>query len=300
MICQQSVRHHLSLNRLFERQPRPATDPGFGSYWTVNLAAPPGTKRPRKRGRPNKDPRPKNIDAVQEGPFKPRRGRSRKDDPPAPPSSLLQMDPPIDPALLEPSITLSGPPIHLLDDGELNMLVHEDELMDEPPHPMQILASPTLSPRQRLSRTVTPLRVQSALPHNTSPLLQVEPEPMQVIEHELLPLDEPAWGGPPQQYSVPPDGDKEELIEQLQTEMANLRRSCAVQFNDCVRLAHKLTRTQRELDRTRSALEAAQAMCREEYNRRVGAEGVRDDALRLREEGFKSTQFHFERPRSTR
>lgn len=49
------MRHHLSLNRLFERQPRPVTDPGFGSYWTVNLAAPPGTKRPRKRGRPNKD-----------------------------------------------------------------------------------------------------------------------------------------------------------------------------------------------------------------------------------------------------
>ncbi|KAF9531949.1 hypothetical protein CPB83DRAFT_848085 [Crepidotus variabilis] len=50
----QSVRHHLSLNRLFERQPRPVTDPGFGSYWTVNLLAPPGTKRPRKRGRQNK------------------------------------------------------------------------------------------------------------------------------------------------------------------------------------------------------------------------------------------------------
>lgn len=41
----------MSLNRLFERQPRPATDPGFGSYWVVNLEAPPGTKRPRKRGR---------------------------------------------------------------------------------------------------------------------------------------------------------------------------------------------------------------------------------------------------------
>lgn len=51
----QSVRHHLSLNRLFERQPRPVTDPGFGSYWTVNLTAPPGTKRPRKRGRSAKD-----------------------------------------------------------------------------------------------------------------------------------------------------------------------------------------------------------------------------------------------------
>ncbi|EIN13889.1 hypothetical protein PUNSTDRAFT_140325 [Punctularia strigosozonata HHB-11173 SS5] len=47
----QSVRHHLSLSRLFERTPRPPTEPGFGSHWTVNLAAPPGTKRPRKRGK---------------------------------------------------------------------------------------------------------------------------------------------------------------------------------------------------------------------------------------------------------
>lgn len=63
------MRHHLSLNRLFERQARPVTDPGFGSYWTVNLAAPPGTKRPRKRGRPSK------VDGESK-----RRGRPRKDD----------------------------------------------------------------------------------------------------------------------------------------------------------------------------------------------------------------------------
>ncbi|KAF8641215.1 hypothetical protein AX17_000849 [Amanita inopinata Kibby_2008] len=68
----QSVRHHLSLNRLFERQPRPVTDPGFGSYWTVNLSAPPGTKRPRKRGRPNKD-----SGGTSSAPIK-KRGRPRK------------------------------------------------------------------------------------------------------------------------------------------------------------------------------------------------------------------------------
>ncbi|KAI6047864.1 hypothetical protein EDC04DRAFT_2620253 [Pisolithus marmoratus] len=66
----QSVRHHLSLNRLFERQPRPVTDPGFGSYWTVNLSAPPGTKRPRKRGRSSK--------ITEKDPEKKRRGRPRK------------------------------------------------------------------------------------------------------------------------------------------------------------------------------------------------------------------------------
>ncbi|KZV65196.1 hypothetical protein PENSPDRAFT_656008 [Peniophora sp. CONT] len=45
----QSLRHQLSLNRLFEReQGQRLLTRGF--YWSVNLAAPPGTKRPRKRG----------------------------------------------------------------------------------------------------------------------------------------------------------------------------------------------------------------------------------------------------------
>ena len=72
-VAQQSVRHHLSLNRLFERQPRPVTDPGFGSYWTVNLEAPPGTKRPRKRGRPQRG-----VDGDAETAPAKKRGRPRK------------------------------------------------------------------------------------------------------------------------------------------------------------------------------------------------------------------------------
>ncbi|VDC00417.1 unnamed protein product [Peniophora sp. CBMAI 1063] len=48
---QGSMRHQLSLNRLFELEERPPTlGPGQGGYWRVNLNAPPGTKRPRKRG----------------------------------------------------------------------------------------------------------------------------------------------------------------------------------------------------------------------------------------------------------
>lgn len=44
------MRHQLSLNRLFELEERPVSLPGQGGYWRVNLSAPPGTKRPRKRG----------------------------------------------------------------------------------------------------------------------------------------------------------------------------------------------------------------------------------------------------------
>lgn len=58
---------------MFERQTRPVTDPGFGSYWTVNLEAPPGTKRPRKRGRTS------GKDASEDGISTPKkRGRPRK------------------------------------------------------------------------------------------------------------------------------------------------------------------------------------------------------------------------------
>ncbi|ESK92674.1 forkhead box protein c2 [Moniliophthora roreri MCA 2997] len=119
----QSVRHHLSLNRLFERQPRPVTDPGFGSYWTVNLAAPPGTKRPRKRGRPNKnkDTATKEVDK--------RRGRPRKDSEPPP----TKWKPSPEGEFMDELQSNCGGDIHMHGRSEDELLESEEEIM----HPFE-------------------------------------------------------------------------------------------------------------------------------------------------------------------
>ncbi|KAJ7109941.1 hypothetical protein C8R44DRAFT_268333 [Mycena epipterygia] len=262
----QSVRHHLSLNRLFERQPRPATDPGFGSYWTVNLSAPPGTKRPRKRGRPNKDARPKKDDIVEEGASKPRRGRPRKDDSPAPiPEQAI-------PLVADSTMSIE-PSVQVDDDEEVDMLTYEDEPVDE-------------------------LAVHSSEQEDECESEEQEQLPIHPFERRqsltgLTPYD--SSGGFHISSPDPPKTD--DIIEQLQMEMANLRRQSADAIGLSMRLSDQLAKAQSDTSRAQAALEETEMRLRDETNKRRQAEREVEDALKLRraaEEALKSLRFHSE------
>ena len=53
-VAQASIRHNLSLNKIFRRVHKPITEPGKGGYWTVDSTAGEGNKRERKRKRAGK------------------------------------------------------------------------------------------------------------------------------------------------------------------------------------------------------------------------------------------------------
>ncbi|KAJ7934529.1 hypothetical protein B0H13DRAFT_1591505 [Mycena leptocephala] len=44
-----SIRHNLSLNKIFKNIPRPVTEPRRGGYWVLDISGGEGLKRPRRR-----------------------------------------------------------------------------------------------------------------------------------------------------------------------------------------------------------------------------------------------------------
>ncbi|KAJ3763432.1 hypothetical protein EV360DRAFT_78409 [Lentinula raphanica] len=244
----QSVRHHLSLNRLFERQPRPATDPGFGSYWTVNLSAPPGTKRPRKRGRGNKTPK-SDTTAVASGSGS---NVNTNTNTPAVPEPLASASPP---RRGRPRKELSLPPVKCEDvEGQDELMAcdegaqtpRDEEMYDESDEEL-------LHPFDRRSSLIGLTNYPTSVPSSQSRL-------------------------------PPPDESSNRIIERLESESAELRQQASDAVQLSIRLTDQLAQAHDEALRAKSALRSVEALLEEEVIKRLEAERIADDETRLRKE----------------
>ncbi|KAL1740836.1 hypothetical protein HDZ31DRAFT_76602 [Schizophyllum fasciatum] len=234
----QSVRHHLSLNRLFERVPRAPNDPGFGSYWTVNLAAPPGTKRPRKRGKP--------------GAAKAAKAKASEADADAEMGDVAD------------GTAMDGADVDA--DGEGDAVGEKDE--DHPADPdfeseedthkdtkvdaAEEAEKATSGGPARRTRTRTRQNARQPYANGTKAVTAVAapPTPASTENGEAV------------------DGS---VVDRLQIELAALRRQSA---ETITRLSDQLNQAQADASRTREALNSTQAALEEELRKRKDAERV--------------------------
>ncbi|KZT27709.1 hypothetical protein NEOLEDRAFT_1130792 [Neolentinus lepideus HHB14362 ss-1] len=251
----QSVRHHLSLNRLFERQPRPVTDPGFGSYWTVNLLAPPGTKRPRKRGRHNKD-----AAEGSQPPAPKRRGRPRKTaaelnhEMGLPSFTTLAMG--TDRVQMQKCKVSAVRTVGSLNQDE------EDELMDYEDRPFSEDECESEESNRFTLRTAA---------YSTTPGPGLSQRPRS--------------SAPSSMGSVcPQGGETEVMIDRLRIEMAGLRRQSDDAVSLSKRMSDQLMEAQAEVSRAKQRLRALEDMLEEEGRKRREAERIAQEAEALAEE----------------
>ena len=263
-MVQQSVRHHLSLNRLFERQPRPVTDPGFGSYWTVNLQAPPGTKRPRKRGRPQREV---NGDP-ESGPAK-KRGRPRK----MPESHRdRQADFSCLATLPVPSIDHMGAPLGVPTARTGSRHLHDDDDEDrvsrsEPGASWHVVEEDFESEEDGdhglPSRPITPAYDRAINVHHLTP--SPSRGTLRRVQDDSL-----------------SDAMPENIIDHLKVQMGLLRRQTSDARSEAAGMAQRLQQSQTEASRAKSALRAAEDMLELEVRRREEAERLAEEEARMR------------------
>jgi hypothetical protein len=261
---------------LFERQPRPVTDPGFGSYWTVNLTAPPGTKRPRKRGRPNRD-----IHDDSAPPPVKRRGRPRKNPPQLPPIAILGVS--VDQALRNCQVSSIRTGGSQLDEDEV-----DDEMISEEGDVDQ-----SDDDYESEEDMVYPFENRAAITSRTA----IGSSSHASFSQQIRPLV-PA--------SFPPFGAAdtgENLIDKLHIEMEGLRRLAADAQALSQRTSDQLSEAQGEAHRAKSALKRAEAMLEEEGRKRQEAERIADEEARRRraaEEALRHAQMQRTPPSRTK
>ncbi|KAI0312988.1 hypothetical protein OF83DRAFT_1143441 [Amylostereum chailletii] len=266
----QSVRHHLSLNRLFERQPRPVTDPGFGSYWTVNLDAPPGTKRPRKRGRAQQRPPEQGVPGVK------KRGRPRKVVP------VEEMDV-THPDEHSPIATLPIPNPH---PNRLNHCILSTVRSASHPYLYRDEDDDDGTSLDGAFDRVPRLhRIQEE--YESEDDMDLAPRYDTPIMHRS-----PVSGGGSSPRARPPsahmgtydDFPENNIIDQLRNEMAGLRQQSTDAIADKRRMGDALADAQSEAARARAAQRRAEMMLREEEKLRREEEELRRQAeIELRE-----------------
>jgi hypothetical protein len=260
-MVQQSVRHHLSLNRLFERQPRPVTDPGFGSYWTVNLQAPPGTKRPRKRGRPQREVNgdPESVPAKKRGrPRKmPESHRDRQTD-----FSCLA-------TLPVPSVDHAGAPLGVPTARTGSRYLHDNEDEDHVTrsetgawHVEEDFESEEDGDHGLPSRPITPAYDRAINVHLTS---SPSRGTLRRVQDDSL-----------------SDAMPENIIDHLKVQMGLLRRQTSDARSEAASMAQRLQQCQTEASRAKSALRAAEDMIELEVRRREEAERLAEEEARMR------------------
>ncbi|KAG6842455.1 hypothetical protein C0991_007585 [Blastosporella zonata] len=215
------------------------TDPGFGSYWTVNLSAPPGTKRPRKRGRP-----------IKEGPPK-KKGRPRKsplaDDHMC---SLLKDDEEYNHHLHNPESLASTS--RLIQNGWTSRIEeygdrqeYEDESEEECESEEEII-----HPMDRRD-TLAAIGLSAYRPSRPTQPFSLPP------------------------FSTLRNSDS--ILDSLHAEIATLRRQSADAVSLSLRLSEQLVQAQTETSRTRATLQAVEELLEQESERRRELERMLDN-----------------------
>lgn len=231
---------------MFERQTRPVTDPGFGSYWTVNLHAPPGTKRPRKRGRAAKDYAKDGSLTVK------KRGRPRKITEVSEYPSIATLVP-VDRSRQTCQVSSMRTSGGQGEDEDDEMLSFDSDETDE----------------YESEEDMVPSHHRTSLA-GLSALGMHPPPPSTRLSRVEGYMEYPRSNG------------AQALVDRMQIEIDGLRRQTSESTSVCLRLSDQLAEAQAEVSRAKSALRSAESMLEEESGKRKEAERVADEEARLR------------------